>query len=242
MEGALIFISDIHGNKLALQAVLEQLKGKNIYCLGDIVGYGPRPAGCVEIIRNNCRETIQGNHDAAVTGQHDYTTFTAPARRSTQWTRKRLNSGQLNFLRNLPLSLEKSNICLYHGSPAEPLRRYVETPADIQSAYHETEKPDLLVLGHTHKPYLYLVEEDELIAGAIEPGERIELPAGGAVMNPGSVGQPRDGDSRAAYACYWPESKEVSFYRVQYDIEEVCELIEKENLPDFLCERLREGY
>ncbi len=236
------FISDIHGNFVALQAVLERLTEEKIYCLGDIVGYGPEPCRCVETVRAASAGSIQGNHDAAIAGELDYSSFNSIARRATDWSRKRLDPEELRYLQNLPAVIEKEEFCLFHGSPSRPLQQYVDSPADIRTAYSEADFPKLLGLGHTHKPYLYLVKEEQYIRPSSNLGQKIKLPPGGAVFNPGSVGQPRDGDPRASFVRYWPDKGQLAFYRVKYDIVKVCEKIKEEGLPPFLCERLRGGY
>ncbi len=241
-DKTVVFISDIHGNIDALEKVLDQLNEEEIYCLGDTVGYGPQPKRCVELVRSISSGTIMGNHDAAVAEELDYSSFNPVARRLTDWTRGRLGSEQLRYLQNLPRSLERKQFQLFHGSPTRPLRQYVESPADIQNAFSEADAPVLLGLGHTHKPYLYRVDGENYLRPPASPGEKIKILSGGAVLNPGSVGQPRDGDPRASFARYWPESSEVAFYRVQYNIDRVCKEIEAREFPPFLCERLREGY
>lgn len=242
MSDSIVFISDIHGNIVAFREVLKQLDGADIFSLGDTVGYGPYPAQCVDAVIEHCSGVIQGNHDAAVAEEINYNTFSPPARRSAEWTREQLSARQINYLRNLPLSLENDNFKLFHGSPSQPLRQYIETPTGIRGAYSEAGKPGLLALGHTHKPYLYLPGEEEFMQESITPGKKIAIPPGGAVLNPGSVGQPRDGDPRACFARYRPRTGELVFQRVDYDIDKVSAAIKKEKLPSFLGERLREGY
>ena len=224
------FISDIHANEPALDAVLtklDELGVDEILCAGDIVGYYTRPGECINTIRSLDIPTLKGNHDEAlVSGTPG--DFNIYAKRAIDWNRRQLEEDQIDFLKNLSQKhygdYEGTELMMVHGSPSNPLREYV-FPEDITEDfidYHfRSDAPDVLVLGHTHKPFARTV-------------------LGTTVINPGSVGQPRDGDPRAGFATYDTRTQEVEHYRIEYEIEELVQEIH-EYLPRKLADRLKEG-
>ncbi len=215
-----LLLSDVHGNMPALRAVLEDAAGEYdaVICAGDLVGYNPFPEEVIREVINLGARCIRGNHDRAVM-RDDYTGFSGIAIASDVWTRKRLSQSMLSYLASLPDSLRLGDMEVHHGSPwDEDLYLYPEEwtgdiiPPGVR----------YLILGHTH----------------VQAVRRFER---GAVINPGSVGQPRDGDPRAAYALLDPETGEVLLKHVEYDVDEVAEAIIREGLPRYLAERLYMG-
>ena len=227
----LLVLGDIHSNLTALERVLEDAEGWDLaLCLGDVVGYGPDPGECVSRVRRMEMRCVAGNHDAAVVSGETWG-FNPYAAAAVHINRRLLGPEAIRWLRGLPghlnLELERVGVALYHGSPRDPLNEYIFP----QEAYAwagrllEMAGADLLLLGHTHVPYLVEVE-------------------GGCLANPGSVGQPRDGDPRASYMLIDLEGGEVSIShrRVEYDIDEVAERMRRIGLPEFLASRLYYGH
>lgn len=224
-------ISDIHANLVALRAVVEQIGSVDVlYCLGDLVGYGPEPNEVVEELqRLNPDIVLMGNHDhAVVTGDTSF--FTTNAALAVEWTRRRISEANLQYLGSLKPSaretLADATIALYHGSPRDALNEYVfpGSPSFILKSLVETAQADIVLLGHTHMPL----------------NENLDSKFLG---NPGSVGQPRDGDPRASFGLLELSSTGVSFEvrRVQYNIDLVASRIVNSGLPAFLADRLYIG-
>ena len=215
-------ISDIHSNLEALEEVLKHAKGE-IYCCGDFVGYGPDPNEVIELCIERNVKGVFGNHDYAVTDElHGFNTY---ARKAIEWTRSVLTKENMEFLRdlkfNLGIEIKGKNISFYHGSPTS-ITRYLY-PIYPDSYFKQFLRDiDILVLGHTHIPMIKKIDKK-------------------IVLNPGSVGQPRDGDPRASLFFLDPEKMEIKAKRVEYNIESVRKKIIKNRLPDFLWERLYSG-
>jgi diadenosine tetraphosphatase ApaH/serine/threonine PP2A family protein phosphatase len=241
-----LVISDIHSNLVALEAVLEDAPpGIPIWCLGDVVGYGPNPNECIELLRELDVECIVGNHDWAVMNKVDAQDFNPDAQRSVLWTQEALRPENLSYLEDLPLSLSKGDFTLVHGSPREPIWEYVLYPpiARLNFAYFVT--PYCLV-GHTHVPVAFrfhdrngkrTCESEQLVEGQQAPLGEDRL-----ILNPGSVGQPRDGDSRASYAILDTEALTLEHRRVSYDVGQTQRLMEKMDLPLRNITRLSYGW
>ena len=218
-------ISDVHGNLIALERVLEELEGCDvIYSAGDVVGYYPFPNEVVEIFRREGIGSVKGNHDHAVaTG--DFSGFNPFAEEAGRWTRERLSRENLEWLSKLPIKIETEWFDIYHGAPAEDemafeIYLFPEDPM-VEDFVRMARKS--IVVGHTHIQFLRYF--DDLF-----------------FLNPGSVGQPRDGDPRSAFAIFDTESGKAILRRVEYDIDEVCDAVMKAGLPEFLCFRLYNGY
>ncbi len=242
-----LILSDIHANWHALEAVLKDAEGKfqQITCCGDIVGYNPRPAEALEWTRAHCAYVIRGNHDKVVAGIDDLEWFNDVAQVAALWTREQLTSEQLKYLRDLemgPLKLEHFHI--WHGSPLDE-DEYITTPNEASKCFASFELP-LAFFGHTHLQGGYFLRRRRTGRIAPVPEEHQESvlalePDTLYMVNPGSVGQPRDGDPRAAYAIFDSEQNTVSLRRVEYPIQKTAEEILKAGLPDVLALRLFEG-
>lgn len=239
----ILILSDIHANLTALQAVLEDAGSFDaVWCLGDLTGYGPDPNEVVSQVRKlPGLVCLMGNHDAAVTGQIDLTSFNKEARQAAQWTSKALSTENMDFLENLPEKQEINGITLAHGSPRNPIWEYLldTYTAAVNFTAFET---DYAFVGHTHIPLCYIMNgKDRLEWRLLSAMDQLELGSRG-ILNPGSVGQPRDHDHRAAYAIYQPEISLWTSHRVEYDFTGVQERIRSHGLPKRHAQRLAEGW
>jgi predicted phosphodiesterase len=242
-----LILSDIHSNWEALQAVLERTSGEydRILCCGDLIGYGADPNAVVEWVRDNCAAVVRGNHDKACSGQEDLEWFNPVARQAALWTQAALTPENLAYTRDLPRGpLQIDGFQLLHGSPVDE-DEYVIGSFEAGEAFEYLEGP-LGFFGHTHIQggFIWNRRRVETI-GRIPPGgerQRLELEESCAyLVNPGSVGQPRDGDIRAAYAIFDAEDRTVHYRRVPYDVGRAQAKIERAGLPHILADRLGVG-
>jgi diadenosine tetraphosphatase ApaH/serine/threonine PP2A family protein phosphatase len=237
-------IADIHANLAALAAVLADIKQKGgvdeLWCLGDMVGYGPDPHQCLELLRQLNHVGVVGNHDLAAIGKVETTYFNADAVAAIQWTAKQLTPGDIRYLENLPMKLEMGDFTLVHGSPMEPVWEYLISTgiAARNFAYFSSR---FCLVGHTHIPATFKKEKGTCHSIGFSPGIGIVLGEDRMIINPGGVGQPRDGDPRASYAIYDSEGKIMRLYRVPYDIGATQDKMMKAKLPIHLVTRLQEG-
>jgi len=240
----ILVISDIHANLNALEAVLNDADGVDAtWCLGDVVGYGPDPNECIARIRGLPNLVcLLGNHDAAALGKIDVEAFNAEARASVQWMQSALSAESLAFLKDLPEKVTIGNVTLAHGSPRNPVWEYILDlrVAQINFSFFETQ---FCMIGHTHLPVIYRMVSDYSAVRMMVPvaGERMALKPR-ELLNPGSVGQPRDRDARAAYAVFEPEEAIWEYHRVAYDVANVQKRIYDANLPSRHALRLAEGW
>jgi diadenosine tetraphosphatase ApaH/serine/threonine PP2A family protein phosphatase len=239
-----LIISDIHANLAALEAVLtDASEVEAVWCLGDLVGYGPDPNECIRRVEAlPGLQCILGNHDAAALGQIDTDTFNPEARRALLWTQDSLDAGSLAFLRALPEKIETGLVTLAHGSPRQPVWEYL---LDTHSATRSFEyfQTSFCFVGHTHLPVVFHLARDRRYARLWVPDTVQQLPlTPRAIINPGSVGQPRDRDPRAAYAIFSTEDQVWEFRRVAYDIAAVQERMKRAHLPERHAARLAGGW
>jgi diadenosine tetraphosphatase ApaH/serine/threonine PP2A family protein phosphatase len=287
-------LSDIHGNDEALRAVFADIdriseeqgvRVDQIWCLGDVVGYGPEPSACVRRVRARCDICIAGNHDWAAIGKLDLTDFGGAAAESATWTRDQLAADERQYLRMVPETARVGNFTLAHGSPSNPIWEYLISPEVAAPNFAAFETP-FCVVGHSHLPTIFLqpaavyekapltarsvIESRAQLAMAMPGGpsrsmlehvsgqqesppsappcervlmrEGLWMPRAGyrAIVNPGSVGQPRDGDPRAAYVLY-DSAIGFEFRRVLYDIEKTQHKIREYGLSSRLALRLARG-
>lgn len=245
-------ISDVHGNLHALLAVLAYLEKEQvdeIWCLGDIVGYGAFPSECIEKVRENCSIILGGNHDLAVAGKISFREFSFDAAVAGEWTVKRLNDSEKEFLASLEpellVKLDGRSVLLTHGNPANPIWDYVFGRFDVQRAAYAMEEKGVKVnfLGHSHVPSIGYVRNSEVELEVCRPGETLTIFSqeyDAVLFNPGSVGQPRDFDWRASGAVI-DEDGLVKLFRVEYDVNAAAEAIIEADLPVFLAQRLKSG-
>ncbi|MFN0057539.1 MAG: metallophosphoesterase family protein [Planctomycetota bacterium] len=234
-------ISDIHGNREALDAVLDhisKLSCDQVFCLGDIVGYGAEPGYCVDKVRETCEAVVAGNHDYAVLGRINIEYFNPHARHATLWTRAKLSDDQTKFLEALPLKVVRDSCTLVHGSLDSPeLFDYIQTSYDaFLTMEHLTNR--VCFIGHSHVPIFFLL--NEVITYSLEPNVNLTN-FRKAIVNVGSVGQPRDNNPMACFAVYDDSAVTVTLHRTAYDIERSAAKILEAGLPDFLAERLIVG-
>jgi predicted phosphodiesterase len=254
MMAPYLILSDIHGNYEALEAVLEDARGRygKILCLGDLVGYGADPNQVTEWAKSNVASVVRGNHDRACTGADLLEYFNPSARASALWTRGTLTPGNSNYLEHLargPLHVTHSGASrlsgtqsggfdLVHGSPLDE-DEYLVGVEDVQFL-RESLETKLTFFGHTHVQGGFLLAPRSV--KRIVPDRVLQLePDYYYLINPGSVGQPRDGDPRAAYALYSPEDRTVEYHRAPYDIGKAAAKILQADLPESLAMRLFEG-
>ncbi|HEX3454407.1 MAG TPA: metallophosphoesterase family protein [Gaiellaceae bacterium] len=237
-------VSDIHSNLHALEAVLAEINGSDaelIWCLGDVVGYGPKPEECTQIVMEDVALSLCGNHDLGVLGEIDVADFAPDAASAALWTRGVLSESSRGFLAGLRPLAEANDVLLFHASPRDPVWEYVLTDQAAAAALALTTAPIVLV-GHSHVPLAVTLDEDgELDGGHAPAGTELELGDGRWLLNPGSVGQPRDGDSRAAWLDLDLDASRASFRRTDYPIGETVEEIREAGLPPLLGERLWSG-
>jgi predicted phosphodiesterase len=236
-------ISDVHGNLHALDAVLEAIDRDGvdaIWCLGDLVGYGPRPNRCCVVVRDRAALCLAGNHDLGVLGRLDLDEFSFDAAMAAHWTRGVLDPDARTYLESLEPAAKAEDVELYHGSPRDPVWEYVLTAESAAAALTTTSAPVVLV-GHSHVALALLLEGGRLSGGLAPDGTDVDLTEGRWLLNPGSVGQPRDGNPRAAYLVLDLERRRGAFRRVPYPIERTQEEIRERGLPEPLAERLDHG-
>lgn len=240
-----LIISDIHANLPALEAVLaDAAPFDRVWCLGDIVGYGPYPNECIARLRDLPLTTLAGNHDWAAIGRLELGYFNREARAAVVWTRLALMPDNKAYLESLPTMLVEADYTLAHGSPGQPVEEYI---VDLLSAEQNFNlfKTRVCLVGHTHWPVAFFRSngvERMCIQIAPQWNERIKINTGRWIINPGSVGQPRDGDPAASYALLDPDAGEWEYRRVAYPFEETQARMRHFKLPERLIERLSHGH
>jgi diadenosine tetraphosphatase ApaH/serine/threonine PP2A family protein phosphatase len=211
-----------------------------IWSLGDVVGYGPRPNPCCALVAERARLGLVGNHDLGVIGSLDMDEFSHEAAFSARWTQTVLSDASRTYLEGLPSQAEADGAELFHASPRDPVWEYVLSAETALVALQLTEAPVVLV-GHSHVALAVQLDGSSLEGGLAPEGFEADLSHGRWVLNPGSVGQPRDGDPRAAYLLLDFEARRARFRRVPYPVERTQAEIRERRLPDVLAERLARG-
>ncbi|PIV18543.1 MAG: metallophosphoesterase [Elusimicrobia bacterium CG03_land_8_20_14_0_80_50_18] len=236
--------SDIHGNLPAFEAVLTFLEGKveKYVCCGDIVGYGPYPNECVEKISElSDAICVAGNHDWAVLGLEDLSKFNDEARASLEWTKKKLSPASASFLMGLDYKLAGAHFIAVHGSLIDPLDQYVKTAEDYIPSMKKQDR-NILFVGHSHQPLYFRGTGGSVDFGAFIPLKPVDIEAHSKyLINVGSVGQPRDGNPRAACVIYDEDAREAVLHRIEYDVPSVQKAVLDAGLPPDLAERLGKG-
>jgi predicted phosphodiesterase len=243
-------LSDIHANLPALEAVLSDIESSDaeqVWCLGDVVGYGADPEACTDLVRERCDVCLVGNHDLAVLGELDTSTFSAAASAAVEWTRAAASERTLAFLRSLEPADTEREAALYHASPRDPVWEYVLWP-DQAADCLAVQARRVSLIGHSHVALFFSVPEAGEDGAPAEArgwqagaGTRLEISEGRWLINPGSVGQPRDGDPRAAWLELDTGAWEATYHRVGYDIERAAAAIDATDLPPHLGKRLFVG-
>ena len=241
----ILVISDIHANYTALEAVLRDAGPiAETWCLGDLIGYGPDPNMVIEDIRALPNLTCMlGNHDVAILGRMELAAFNGDARRSLTWTSNVLTADNMDFLRSLPKTTDvRGDVTLAHGSPRDPIWEYVLNTLSARLNF-EHFTTSYCFVGHSHIQSMFQYDEkkDRVSMALARVGHELHLKPR-VILNPGSVGQPRDRDPRAAYAIYDSEKGTWEARRVEYDIASVQERVRQAGLPEKHAVRLAEGW
>ena len=236
-------VSDIHSNLHALEAVLAAIDAEapdELWCLGDLVGYGPRPNECCATIEKRADVCLAGNHDLAVRGTIDLEEFGGEAAVAARWTREQLAPEAQALLDRLEPGGSAHGVALYHGSARDPVWEYVLSDEGALATLELADSP-LVLVGHSHVALQVVQSEEELTGGVARGGSELELVGVRALLNPGSVGQPRDGDPRAAFLLLDLDAQRASFRRVEYDVKRTQREMRDASLPEMLAGRLELG-
>lgn len=240
-----LVIADVHSNLDAFQTVVwdaEKHGGfDKLWCIGDIVGYGPQPHECIEFLKQHDSISVAGNHDLAAIGKIDVFDFNPHAARAVIWTSEQLTDSDVEYLKSLPFSYCEGDFTMVHGSPRNNILEYITSisVAKENFRYFDTR---YCIFGHTHIPAIFEMKDGNAMSLHCFSGAELDLKNKRLILNPGGVGQPRDYDPRASYALYDSESGIFTFYRVEYDISKTQKKMEKAGLPDYLIERLSYGW
>ena len=240
-------ITDIHANLPALEAVLGKIDSRKvdqIWCLGDVVGYGADPDRCADLARERCDVCLVGNHDLAVLGGLDIASFSEAAADAVEWTREHISEATLEFLGELEPEARPEGVGLFHASPRDPIWEYVLSIEQAQ-ANLELQPDPISLIGHSHVSLFFARPENggaaDIRGGQAGDGDSLEVGDGRWLLNPGSVGQPRDGDPRAAWLELDTESWTARYHRVPYDVDRAAASITDAGLPKRLADRLHVG-
>ena len=236
-------ISDIHGNAAALETVLDALEDDQleaVWCLGDMVGYGPEPNRCCELIAHRADVCLVGNHDLGVIGSIPLDEFSPDAAAAARWTETELTDYSRAYLESLKPQATVEGAELYHASPRDPVWDYVLSEPVARESLEITKAP-LVMVGHSHVPLAMVLENGRANGGLAPGGHEVDLARGRWLLNPGSVGQPRDNDPRAAYVILDFEASTASFRRLTYPVERTQAEIRERGLPETLAQRLALG-
>ena len=239
-----LILGDIHANLIALQAVLADAEERGgfdqIWCLGDTVGYGPDPGLCLGLLRRYSLLAVAGNHDHAATGQMGVDEFNGPAAEAARWTAQQLTEEDRDFLSGLPLTATSDDFTLVHGSLREPLWEYLLSEESALATFQLLSTRFCLV-SHSHIPFVCQEHQGDPTFMDFTEDQQFHLNEERWIINPGSVGQPRDRDPRPSYAVYDSGQGAISRHRVSYDIGETQERMRKAGLPHRLIDRLNYG-
>jgi diadenosine tetraphosphatase ApaH/serine/threonine PP2A family protein phosphatase len=253
LEGAkrrIALLSDVHGNLPAFEAVLADVREVGVdetWCLGDLVGYGAQPDECVELARSECDVCLAGNHDLVVTGEIDIAAFSSTAAVAATWTREHISAEALDFLRGLAPADDKRVVGLYHASPRDPVWEYVLSTWQAEECMRVM-GPRISAIGHSHVALFFHAEDgsdavdgSDVLGAQAPGGTELDLSRGRWLINPGGLGQPRDGDPRAAWLLLDTGVWTATWRRVEYPIDDAASAIERAGLPEVLAERLYSG-
>ena len=238
----ILLVSDIHSNLDALDAVVTDAASNGdidgVWCLGDIVGYGPEPMACLERLWGLGALSIMGNHDGGAVGNVSLRTFNPIAAEACRWTARQLTDEAKRYLESLPQRLTEGPFTLVHGTPNDPIWEYLVSYSQAEAAWNAIDTSTLLV-GHSHLPFV--CQEGQPMERDLEHGQHISIDGRRLAINAGSVGQPRDGDPRAAYAVYDGTTETVELRRVAYDVRPTQRRMAEAGLPEPLISRLSVG-
>jgi len=234
-------ISDIHSNLVALQNTLDYIKTAkvdSIICLGDVVGYGPRPNECVELVKENCEICLMGNHDHAVIGLTDISYFNQYARESVLWTQRTISPENKTFLKDLPFKHEVDSTLFVHSTPIKPEEwDYVFSENDARH-HLDSISQSLVFIGHSHIPVVFPYDKSSFF----EEQFQLDLEKERYIINVGSIGQPRNEDPRSCFVIYDDQEQSVNYVRLEYDVKKTFQDIIEKKLSPFLAIRLLHGF
>jgi predicted phosphodiesterase len=234
-------LSDIHANLAALEAVRDDMPPVDeVWVLGDIVGYGPQPNEVISALQEMGARSVMGNHDGAAIGQVDVSWFNPDAARAIGWTSEVIDENARAYLGTLPEVRRDGDLTAVHGSPRDPIWEYITGP-DVAGANLASFDTRICLHGHTHVPIVFRTGERSMEVVTATPGAPVTIADGRLLLNPGSVGQPRDGDRASSYVVLDTEAGSAEFRRVSYDIDRTQRLMRDVDLPARLVERLRYG-
>jgi diadenosine tetraphosphatase ApaH/serine/threonine PP2A family protein phosphatase len=238
-------ITDIHSTLPALEEVFEAIDAAGVeetWCLGDVVGYGAEPDACADLVRARCATCLAGNHDLAVLGALDISAFSETAAEAVEWTRGSADERTLEFLRDLQPDGARESVGLFHGSPRDPVWEYVLSTEQAEDCL-DAQEARIALVGHSHVALFFTRagESGEVRGAQTSDGALLEMGGGSWLVNPGSVGQPRDGDPRAAWLELDTDAETARFHRVPYDIDRAVAAISAAGLPKRLGDRLHVG-
>ena len=239
-----LIIADIHSNLEAFEAVLEDAQNHggfgHTWCIGDVVGYGPDPSACINLLRQLDAVCVCGNHDLAAVGKIDIGGFNSEAARANRWTAGQLNGEEKDYLSGLPDLVVEDGFTIVHGSPRQPAWEYIAHTITAEDNFRRFDTR-FCIVGHTHVPYLFTSDGFEVSGSVLRDGDMLSLGDNRLIINPGGVGQPRDRDPRASYAIFDAEEMVLHNYRVSYDVAATQRKMEQAGLPDFLVSRIAWG-
>jgi predicted phosphodiesterase len=244
-------LSDIHANLPALEAVLaaiDEAEVDELWSLGDVVGYGAQPDECAELVAERCTVSLAGNHDLAVLGALDISSFSPAAAAAVRWTQRNCKEATTEYLGGLKPADTTHEVALYHASPRDPVWEYVLW-SDQAAECIARQASRVSFVGHSHVALYFVVGDDapgtgedhDATGAQAAGGTGLDLAEGRWLINPGSVGQPRDGDSRAAWLELDTEAWSAAYHRVEYEVDRAAEAIEAADLPEHLARRLYVG-
>ena len=239
-------LADIHSNLDALDAILRHAEALGpigrVWCLGDTVGYAAEPSACIARLRQYDHIAVAGNHDLAALERMGVDEFNPAAAAAALWTRGQLSAEERAYLESLPLVITEGDFTLVHGSLRWPELEYLLSSEAAAEQFRRQETPFSLV-GHSHIPFVAVeVPSGSPLLAPLSDGDVVELEDRRLIVNPGGVGQPRDGDPRASYAIHDTEARTIALHRVEYDIASAQGKIRKAGLPAYLAERLAHGH
>ncbi|MBN1575101.1 MAG: metallophosphoesterase family protein [Chitinispirillaceae bacterium] len=239
------FISDIHANLEALEAVLDDTKTQHIdeiICLGDIVGYGANPNECVDLVTKNCPVTLLGNHDAAAVELLSTQHFNIHAKIAIEWTTKMLRKDIIDALTELPLKSSIEQMTLVHATPYEPNMWYYITSLEEAAFNFQFFDTQICLVGHTHIPIIIVLDNQKELYVHQDTAIRLaDIEGSRLLINVGSVGQPRDRNPKSCYGIFDTETAEFTYRRVAYNIEKTQQKMKRIKMPEFLVSRLEDG-
>lgn len=237
-------ISDVHANRQALEAVLAAIDAagcEELWCLGDLVGYGADPDACVELVRPRARICLAGNHDLAIAGAIPIGDFSSLAYAAAEWSREAMRPETLEYLRSLQPLGSRDGVGLYHASPRDPIWEYVLSVEQAEKCFG-VQEARIGLIGHSHVALSFTRDGGGKVEGETRAdGETLDLRGAQWLINPGSVGQPRDGDPRAAWLELDLEREVAVYHRTEYDIDAASAAIRAAGLPEQLAARLHAG-